>query len=453
MSERQESKLKRNLTFSNLMAIAIGQIIGAGIMTMTGTAIGMTGTGVALAFMISPFLTLVTDFPMAIMGGTVPVTGGPYKYISRLIGKKTGFLYIVLFIITSSTLSLYALSFASYVVSIFSGLNPIFVAVVILTVLFVVNVVGTKSAAITNTIVCFVMIGAILAFAAFGLPKADFAYIFAPANLFYKGPMNFMSALALLSFATGGASVIAQLGGEAKRPGRDIPMVMVVSTVFVGFLYMAMAMVASGVLPIETVADQNLSLVALEILPKPVYYVFVVGAALGATASTLNAQLSWVTKPIMVACEDGMLPKSLASVNSKGVPWKILTIFYVLGIFPIVMGFDLSFISKLSTSISLITKVLTVIALYWLASKYPEKVRQSTMKLPVSLYKPWAITAAVVAIILASSLLMSMSLTSVLLLAAVLVVAVIYSLVGLKNVTIPDDLDVDYIGNSQEEKS
>ena len=38
MAERQESRLKRNLTFWNLMGVAIGQIIGAGIMTMTGTA-------------------------------------------------------------------------------------------------------------------------------------------------------------------------------------------------------------------------------------------------------------------------------------------------------------------------------------------------------------------------------------------------------------------------------
>ena len=111
MAERQESRLKRNLTFWNLMGVAIGQIIGAGIMTMTGTAIGMTGTGVALAFMISPVLTLITDFPQGILSSCAPAVGGPYKYVSRLLDKRFGFLYIVLFIISSSTLSLYALSF------------------------------------------------------------------------------------------------------------------------------------------------------------------------------------------------------------------------------------------------------------------------------------------------------------------------------------------------------
>lgn len=45
-TERQESKLIRNIGFWPLMGIAYGQIIGAGIMTQTGIAIGMTGTGV-----------------------------------------------------------------------------------------------------------------------------------------------------------------------------------------------------------------------------------------------------------------------------------------------------------------------------------------------------------------------------------------------------------------------
>lgn len=91
MAERQESRLKRNLTFWNLMGVAIGQIIGAGIMTMTGTAIGMTGTGVALAFMISPVLTLITDFPQGILSSCAPAVGGPYKYVSRLLDKRFGF--------------------------------------------------------------------------------------------------------------------------------------------------------------------------------------------------------------------------------------------------------------------------------------------------------------------------------------------------------------------------
>ncbi len=140
-------------------------------------------------------------------------------------------------------------------VSLFTGMSQIFIAAVILTVLFAVNIIGTKQAAVVNTIICAVMTGAILAFAAFGLPKADFPYIFQTGHLFYKGVPNFMAALALLSFATGGASVICQLGGEAENPGRDIPLVMIISTVLVGIMYVLVALVAVGVFPIDKVAD------------------------------------------------------------------------------------------------------------------------------------------------------------------------------------------------------
>lgn len=63
MSEvRQEDKLIRNLGFWDLMAIAVGQIVGAGIMSSTGVAIGMTGTGVVLAYLFSPVLTIISIF-------------------------------------------------------------------------------------------------------------------------------------------------------------------------------------------------------------------------------------------------------------------------------------------------------------------------------------------------------------------------------------------------------
>ena len=78
-TERQESKLIRNLGFWDLMAIAVGQIIGAGIMSSTGVAIGMTGTGVVLAFLLSPVLTIISIFPVAILSSAAPTTGGPYR--------------------------------------------------------------------------------------------------------------------------------------------------------------------------------------------------------------------------------------------------------------------------------------------------------------------------------------------------------------------------------------
>ena len=146
-----------------------------------------------------------------------------------------------------------------------------------------------------------------------------------------------------------------------------------------------------------------------------------------------------------------MLPKSLATVTERGVAWKILTIFYVLGMLPILTGFDLGFISKLSTSVSLLQKVLVLASLWFLAQRYPRSVGKTKLPIPVSFYRPWSVIGAVTAVVLASSLLASMPMQSVVLLLAVLAISWVYACVGLKNTEIPQDLDVDYIGKTESE--
>lgn len=54
-----ENKLDRK----DLMSMAIGQIIGVGIMTMTGIAIGFTGRSVNIAFIIAGIITIITSIP------------------------------------------------------------------------------------------------------------------------------------------------------------------------------------------------------------------------------------------------------------------------------------------------------------------------------------------------------------------------------------------------------
>lgn len=129
-----------------------------------------------------------------------------------------------------------------------------------------------------------------------------------------------------------------------------------------------------------------------------------------------------------------------------------MTVFYVLGMGPILTGFDLGFISKLSTSVSLLQKVLVLASLWFLASKYPQCAGRTKLKIPVSLYKPWSVFGAVTAVVLASSLLASMPKQSVALLLGLLAVSWVYACAGLKKKEIPQDLDVDYIGGDQKKK-
>lgn len=75
-----------------------------------------------------------------------------------------------------------------------------------------------------------------------------------------------------------------------------------------------------GVLPLEVVSNQNLSLVAADVMPGWAFTYFTLAAGAGATAKTLNVTLSWSPKPILIACDDGMLPRSWVLFPSAAFP-------------------------------------------------------------------------------------------------------------------------------------
>ena len=445
-TERQESKLIRNIGFWPLMGIAYGQIIGAGIMTQTGIAIGMTGTGVVLAYIISAVCTTFQNFPTAILGATVPVSGGEYRYISRLRGKKWGFVYLATYVVSKLTIALYALSCASYLVAFLTGISEQIIAICLLVAAFAINLLGTKqSAFVTTGITALLLLGMAL-FLFYGLPRTDIAYVFDPSNLMAHGPGNLLSAIALLSFATGGAQVIGNMGSEIIDPQKNMPKVIIISTVTVGIMYALVAMVASGVLPLEVVSNQNLSLVAADVMPGWAFTYFTLAAGAGATAKTLNVTLSWSPNPILVACDDGMLPRSWGTVSKRGVPYKILIAFFFIGLIPLLAGMDISLISKMGTAISLLSKLMFSYAFLNLPKKYPEAFARSEMKVSEGTVKILGYGSMILSAIFSASLIIDLPTAAKIGFVILFAASIAWANSGkLDKIEIPNDLDVQYV--------
>ena len=61
-------QLKRSLSFWDVFAIALGQVIGSGIMVLIGIGIEFTAYAIPLAFALSAFLSVIKQLPVAFMG-------------------------------------------------------------------------------------------------------------------------------------------------------------------------------------------------------------------------------------------------------------------------------------------------------------------------------------------------------------------------------------------------
>ena len=406
--------LARVLGKKELMGIAIGQIIGAGIMSMMGVAIAMTGRSANLAFMLSAVFTMCTFFPSIFITSCIRMRGGMYTQMAIFAGDKFAGYYSVVYFITNMSLAMYALSFAEYALALLpSGGSEKVIALIVGTLFFILNYFGVDLMAKIQNLLVIVLVLSLAMFAVFGLPSVDLANYFSNADGLFltDGITGFLTATAYLGFATGGATVILGVSAECKNPTKDIPFVIIVSTVGVAILYGFVATVASGVLPVPEVANQPLTLVAQQILPGPLYVLFIVGGAMFALATTLNSQIMSCTKPVMQSCEDGWFPTSLATLSKFKTPYKILIIYYVILVVPILLDLEISEISSVVQILGYINNLIFTITAMKLPKMFPEAWEKSQFHVPTPVFNALMIVTCIALLIQASFMLSSMKIS------------------------------------------
>ena len=104
-------RFEKSIGFWDLMAIATGAIIGSGIMSLTGIGIGRTGRSIFVAFIIGGFITLLARSPQIFLNSVARFRGGDYSMVGTLLGPRWTGTYSMISLLTSVTLSMYALSF------------------------------------------------------------------------------------------------------------------------------------------------------------------------------------------------------------------------------------------------------------------------------------------------------------------------------------------------------
>src|SRR5579862_8273601 len=80
--------LKRSLSATNLVALGIGAIIGAGIFVLTGhAAAANAGPAIGLSFILGGIACAFAGLCYAEMASTVPIAGSAYTYAYATLGE------------------------------------------------------------------------------------------------------------------------------------------------------------------------------------------------------------------------------------------------------------------------------------------------------------------------------------------------------------------------------
>lgn len=384
------------LSRGDLLAIAIGNVIGGGVMSMTGLAIGITGRSIILAYLICSALVTLVAMPQFFLSSTIRMNGGFYTQAAMFGGKWFAGLYSVVFVSYFFGATFYSVACADYVLSAFPALDGRLIAFGVLTVFVLLNLLGIQLAAKVQYALVILLVIALLVFAGFGFIHLQPDY-FEKNQFMLGGFTGIMSAAALLSMATSGASFIVNLSREAKDPKKDIPFCIVVGTLIVTVLYIAVGAVAAGVLPVQDVAGKNLSLVAKTILPFPMYVFFMICGAMIALVTSLNACLGWLQAPIAQAAEDGWWPKFLAARNKRfGTPHNILLGIYALCAVIILGDMNIGDVANVANTLANCVQVVLCLAIISMPKVIPDIWKRSPFHISDGAYRAWCVVGALV---------------------------------------------------------
>lgn len=393
------SEKEKVLSRFDLIAIAVGNVIGGGIMSVVGVAIGLTGRSVVIALVLCAAMTLISILPKCFASATVRMNGGEYTLAALLGGKIFAGIYIAFWLTNFFGASLYCTSFAQYVISFLPSANPTIWAMGLLVVIFLLNIVGVKVAARAQNIMVAILIAALLAFSFFGFGHVKPGF-FDPPDFMRNGFSGIMYAAALMNFACGGAGHIVSFGRQSKNPTRDIPLAIIVASAVVAVIYGMVAIVAAGVFPIAEVEGQSLAKVAFAVLPYPIYLFFMIGGAIIALVTSLNALMGWLPPPVVQACEDGWLPKKFGALNKRfNTPHWVLLFIFVMASAILLAGWDVDSIATAGTFLANAGTLIVVIALIRLPKILPELWEKSIFKIPTPLYNLICVAAFIVCIV------------------------------------------------------
>jgi len=368
-----EFGLKKVLGLGDLVAIEVGTTVGAGIFSLTALAASFTGPSVPLAFAAAAVPIVFIMMTVGMLGSAMPTVGGTYRYPSRLFSPLWATVGVWCYAIglVFGALPMYATECVRYLQSVWPGLPFKPAAIGLLTIFFLVNVVGIEIAASAQALMVVVLIAALIAFGGIGLASVDPTNFVPPLP---HGLGGFVLAACILTFALQGSNSVIELGAEIKRPSRDIPLSLLISIPLVSVLYILVAVAALGNIDFHSwtaMENANLTQPARVFLSRPWFLFFLIGGAIFAFSTTLNATFMWATKSLMVVARDGIIPPALARTGRFGTPVIFLAILWAGSVIAVLANAGIKTFASYATIGGMVIFIPSMISAMLLPKKAP----------------------------------------------------------------------------------
>ena len=451
MAQAEASTLKRSLGVFELTMLGIGAIIGTGIFVLTGKAAAGTehalgaGPALTISFMVTGLACALAALCYAEFAAMVPISGSAYTYsyysfgelMAWVIGWDLALEYAVGNIAVAIGWSGYFASFlegfgihlpgelisatGTEMVQLNSGqwitktsalanypdlvatlptttalFNlPAFFITALITILLVI---GIKESARVNAVLVIVKLVLIALFLIFGLPhfNPDVHWeTFAP-----NGWSGVMTGAALVFFAYVGFDAVSTTAEEAKNPQRDLPRGMIFSLLICTVLYIAVAAVLTGMVPLSVLGNEKPVVAALNSVGENnIAFIIAMGVTFTMPTVLLVMQLGQV-RILYSMSRDGLIGKVFSRVHSRFQTPALGTIIVGVLVALLAATINIDVAAELTNIGTLFAFVLVAIGVFILRRTQPQLER----KFRIPMYPVITIACVLICIYLMVSL-------------------------------------------------
>lgn len=313
--------LKRAVTGALLTLFILGDVLGAGVYALVGVIAGEVGGAVWVALLVALGFALLTAGSYAELVTKYPHAGGSAVFAARafkspLVSFLVGFCMLAAGVTSAAGLSL---AFAGDYLSSFVDISPALAALGFLLLVALLNARGIRESLSANLVMTAIELSGLLlvVFAAawlLGGGAGDFSRV-----VEFKAGVNPAFAVlggALLAFYSFvGFETSANLAEEIRDVRKTYPRALFAALLLAGVIYMAVAIAAAVVMPVEQLAGSTAPLLevvnasGLGISPQLFSFIALIAVANGALLTMIMA-----SRLAYGMARQGLLPSALASV-------------------------------------------------------------------------------------------------------------------------------------------
>ena len=314
------NSLPRVIGVRGLAAAIFNITIGAAIFVLPAHVAGRLGAAAPLAYLVCAVATALVALCIAEAGSRVPQSGGPYAYVETAFGPYAGYLCGVLLWL-GITLAMGAVS--TVFVDAIAGLAPalggrvpraVFLIAVIAG-LAVVNIRGAALGSNVSGVATVAKVVPLIAFVVFGLSHVRAGNL---ALASFPALSSLGKSGLLLMFAFFGMESALQVSGEVRDAARAVPRAIALAVTGVGVLYIAVHLVAQGILGSALAAPETakapLAAAAVQ-FAGPTGSTLILVAMIVSTFGFMTATMLATPRSLFALAVDGYLPQRLASVH------------------------------------------------------------------------------------------------------------------------------------------